>query len=198
MTLEIELTDLQVAMLKQFAANHHAGAKDNLGTYKPLHIVQEYDPYIIHGAAYECNEVLYYCNENGQYYDSPEELVANVNNTPVDEVAPFRIDTEINQTKIYDLSDYFDAYGVCGEIVGSVRRYRNVSYHFSLIEAQRYIEYQKHNLNNPRIYTVDPGYGNVGDYEPFWDLLMTIGTKINKSECQSADIPENQVAERVE
>ena len=51
----------------------------------------------------------------------------------------------------------------------------NVAYFFSLEEARRYKEYQKHNLKNTRIYAECPGYSNNGDWEPFYDLLTSIG-----------------------
>jgi len=55
-----------------------------------------------------------------------------------------------------------------------------------LVEAKRYMEYQKHNLTRPRTYTVSGGYSNNGEYEPFWNLLMAAGQKLLK-ENQSID-----------
>ena len=58
--------------------------------------------------------------------------------------------------------------------------WRNVAYFFSQEEARRYTEYQKHNLELPRIYAQSPGYNNEGDWQPFYDLLLSIGQLLNK------------------
>jgi hypothetical protein len=56
--------------------------------------------------------------------------------------------------------------------------YDDIAYFFSKEEAKRYIQYQKHNLNNPRIYCKAPGYNNEGDFEPFYKLLREIAGKL--------------------
>ena len=38
---------------------------------------------------------------------------------------------------------------------------------------------KKHNLKNPRIYTVSAGYNNFSDYTTLSNLLLNIGKKLN-------------------
>ena len=182
MEITINLDEKVEVFLKQFAAHQHCGAIDNLGTYKPLHFVQDFDPIIIHGASTpECYRTQYHSLTTDVYYDTPMELVAKETRTchkPERFTPGLLIDEEIVET----LEDYFNVYEVNAEVVGYIWRYRNVSHHFSLKEAKAYIKYQSHNLKQPRTYTVDPGYSNSGDYEPFWDLLMAIGTKLLEQE----------------
>lgn len=56
------------------------------------------------------------------------------------------------------------------------------SFHFSLEEARRYRNYQKHNLSDPYIYAQSPGYSNDGDFIPFYDLLRTVARSLERSE----------------
>lgn len=65
---------------------------------------------------------------------------------------------------------------------GVVKAYRTKAYFFIKEEAQRYIRYQGHNLNKPRIFADYMGYSNNGEYEHFYDLLMSIGTRLNEDE----------------
>lgn len=120
------VTPNQEKWLKHFAKFQKEGSRDNLGTYKPLHLVQTQD------------EVL---DERGQ-----------------------------KNEKI---------------------KWRTVSYHFTLQSAKDYIQYQRHNLTQPRTYTVAPGYSNNGDYEPFFDFLMAAGTALLESEKEE-NTPESE------
>ena len=67
------------------------------------------------------------------------------------------------------------------------RRYRNVAYFFILAEAMHYMQYQSHNLHNPRTFTYSSGYANHGDFEHFWDLLLSIGKMLNEEGGGKAD-----------
>ncbi len=40
------------------------------------------------------------------------------------------------------------------------------------------MKYKSHNLCEPRTYTVHCGYGNAGEYEHFFDLLMSMGQQL--------------------
>lgn len=89
MDIKVNISEKQVQFLKQFADRQHDGGKDNLGTYKPIHIVQSMVPIIIHGAVTpECYATKYYSKDSGTYYDTPEELVAKVKK--IDDVIPLR------------------------------------------------------------------------------------------------------------
>ena len=60
--------------------------------------------------------------------------------------------------------------------------YLPVAYFFIRKEAERYKEYQRHNLNNPRIYTSTSGYNNNGEFEHFYQVLLNAGVKLHQGE----------------
>jgi len=67
-------------------------------------------------------------------------------------------------------------------IVDNDYDYEDVAYFYTLQSAKEYIKYQSRNLTNPRTYTKSGGYSNYGEYEHFWDLLMSLGIKLNKNQ----------------
>lgn len=179
MTIQVNLTEEQVFFLRQFAEKQKPGLHDNLGTHKPLHIVQTK---IIDHVFDDGNsgERAFFSPNSQKFYESEVELIEDISGLESHEIRPYE-DAEyddINDVYITSYQKYFEAYDVEGMVVSVVERWRDVSYHFTLVEAKKYIKYQGHNLNDPRTYTVAPGYANKGDYEPFWDLLMTIGTQL--------------------
>ncbi|MED3550166.1 hypothetical protein [Cytobacillus praedii] len=58
--------------------------------------------------------------------------------------------------------------------------WEKVAFFFIRDEAKRYMKYQKHNLNEPRVYTYSAGYANYGDFVPFRELLLSIGQQLNQ------------------
>lgn len=187
MQLTIDITDKQVEFLKKFAEKQGPGAADNLFTYKPIHIVQKmeytYIPY-----SYELeNDLSLYSNENidlvyvtdGEYnYSDRKELVRDEyecagKEKPTDEI--------FEEFKDYDDLNFFSHFELDVDIFFRVGYYVNVAFFLIREEAQRYIEYQSHNLpKKTRIYTYGPGYANYGEYEHFYDLLMNMGMQLNK------------------
>lgn len=188
MNVNIDLTDEQVKFLKQFAANQHEGANDNLGTCKPLHLVQTEMLEYMHDGGGNGDYDIYVKTDSldGKEFTSERDLVLEYGNyEKAEDVVNY--DTayygdEINGKTICSLEDYFKAYGICSpvECCSVVKKYRTVAYFFILENAKEYLKYQSHNLTNPRTYTVSCGYANKGEYEPFFDLLMTLGTQLNK------------------
>jgi len=84
---------------------------------------------------------------------------------------------------IVDEGDYLSAYGIPNDFYHKTNicfGYRTAAVFFILDEARKYIEYQGHNLTNPRTYTIGAGYANKGEYHHFWELLFNIGEKLNK------------------
>lgn len=187
MNINIELTDEQVSYLKQFAANQYEGAEDNVCTPKPLHLVQtQIEEYIHDGGGNGEYDVYINTDDYSERFENERDLVLKYGkyDNPDDvvdyETAYYEKDS-INDRTIYDIDDYFKAYGIDSaiECCSVVRRYETVAYFFILENAKKYIKAQSHNLNNPRTFTVYRGYSNESEYEPFFDLLMSIGTKLN-------------------
>ena len=53
-----------------------------------------------------------------------------------------------------------------------------VAYFLTRAEAERYMKYQKHNLNKPRVYTRDCGYSNAGDLQCLIKTLQKMGEQL--------------------
>lgn len=177
MKITIELSDKQERFLRQFAENQTPGEHDNLGTHKPLHLVQTQDFLTVYGHHDNGDQIWI---KDGETYNSLYEVIlacARIEPLPYEEA----LYQEINGVYVEDESSYCKVYGVDYNTVSPVtefERYRTVAYFWTLAEAKRYKEYQRHNLRKPRTYTVAGGYANEGDYEPFWDLLMTAGRQV--------------------
>lgn len=197
--VEIDLNETQVKFLKEFAEKHFDGAKDNAYTANALHVVQSkvyiYVPYSWDVAEYYEGQTVVFCTDSAYeyWYTDEKQVIQDWYESEEEELnIPLLSFEEANKSldfvniygkeqDIFDYEDYFKAYGV--EITGISWRledWENVAYFFILDEAKRYIEYQRHNLMQPRTYTIHPGYANKGDFIPFRDLLLTIGKQLNQ------------------
>lgn len=190
MKLTIDINDEQVRFLKQFAEKQAEGSRDNVCTRKPLHLVQT-----------ERIEYVHDGGDNGDYnvfinaddvelpiFENERDLVLKYGEyDDPDDVMDFETAyacDSVNDMIITDYNDYFEAYGITSPIerLSAVRRYETVAYFFILENAKAYMSYQSHHLKNPRTYTVTCGYSNKGEYESFFDLLMSIGQQLNSND----------------
>jgi len=190
----ISLTGEQEKFLKEFSLKQCEGSEDNLGTHHPLHLVQTRDEEVV-DPDYETPDKVQYHAVWGEQYDSPQELIAGYWENQCEE-CPIEIisydeayaqdeftDAKGEQQVIFGEDSYLSAYGLDEEMYCKVNigyRYRTVATFFILDEARKYLEYQGHNLTNPRTYTVGAGYANQGEYHHFWELLFGIGEDLNK------------------
>lgn len=189
--LVIELTEAQEKFLKKFNKDHHAGSKKNLCTYMPIHVVEE-EKYIYVPNRYDIDSYSidgHICFiEDGEYiYHSIDDLTEAWNdNVDEDYIIPYYKDvegTEVNGIFIDDEEGYINAYQIENiEIVYAIKYYVPTAFFFIREEAERYKQYQSHNLENPRVYTYSPGYSNCGEYEHFFSLLQKIGEQLNLTE----------------
>jgi hypothetical protein len=192
MNINVELTDKQVRYLKLFAKNQYPGADDNLCTHQPIHVVQTQKERVTE-SGYE-DEVVYLVPDwDYRVFYSVEDLVKEYY---YDEECPipivnfkdayskdFFIGIDGEENVITSDEDYLYAYGIPNDLYEKRAvelYYEDVAYFFTLQSAKEYIKYQGHNLNNPRTYTKSGGYDNRGEYHHFWELLMSIGIKLNK------------------
>lgn len=190
----ISLTEEQEKYLKLFASKHYSGSKDNLCTSQPLHLVQTRDEVVVDPEYEDAEKELYHVDDWQEDYDSPKELIVAFweqqdEECPI-EIVSFKeayaqdefMDVNGEEQVIVFPKDYLAAYGIDEKLYNKVNigyRYRTVATFFILDEAKKYLEYQGHNLTNPRTYTVDAGYANKGEYHHFWELLFGIGEKLN-------------------
>ena len=196
--MNIKVTEKQKKLLEQFAMNQYPGAHDNLCTCKPIHVVQIRQYHYVENSSniYGDIDSIVYIDQKAderEEYDSVNELIADYykynsvkSSIPVvafkDICNTFFEGFDEDNYYINDYADYISAYGLSNkiEVIEIVKQlyWDDVAYFFTLAEAKRYINYQKHNLGrNPRTYTKSGGYSNCGDYEPFWNLLFKIGNK---------------------
>lgn len=60
--------------------------------------------------------------------------------------------------------------------------YKPVAYFLTRKEADKYVQYQSHNLCYPRVFTAYAGYRNYGDYPVLIALLKRMGEEILREE----------------
>lgn len=60
--------------------------------------------------------------------------------------------------------------------------YKPVAYFLTRKEAEKYVQYQSHNLCYPRVFTAYAGYRNYGDYPVLIALLKRMGEELLKEE----------------
>jgi len=190
--LEIELTEAQKNFLKQFYEDHKVGSDKNLCTYMPIHVVEEvnynYVPYdtIIEDYSIE-GHICFYDSSDSYVYHSIDELTECWNdNVDEDYMIPKYsevINTTVNYVHILNEEDYINAYQIENiETWYAIKNYVPIAFFFIRKEALRYMEYQSHNLNKPRVFTYGPGYSNNGEYEHFFKLLQDIGKQLSLTE----------------
>ena len=193
--IEIELSGSQEKFLKEFSAKHYEGAEDNLFTADAIHVVQSKQDIFI---PYSSDIVDHFSDlpltftadeDYEEWFEDETELIKDYYDNKMEEcpieIKPFKsysyittIDGE--EEYIIDIDDYFKAYGI--KIVAAAwksHEWSNKAFFFIRDEAKRYIEYQRHNLRSPRVYTYSAGYANKGDFVPFRDLLLAIGKQLN-------------------
>ncbi len=174
--ITIKVTPDQEKWLKHFAEFQKEGARDNLGTSKPIHIVETRDEKVIFDNGDSGDQKAYFDIDTGGCYETVEEILEDrgiENFLPYEEAYIEGVGEEF----IWNEFDYLKAYGVKKvEKVSINYTYRPVSYHFTLQSAREYIKYQGHNLKHPRTFTATPGYGHQGDYEHLFDFMMSAGT----------------------
>lgn len=189
----IDLTERQEYFLKEFAAKHYPGSRDNVGTDRPIHLVQTRRERVVDPDYDSADKITYFVPDWEEVYDSYQELIAAYykdKECPIPIVSfdeAYRandfIDVNGEAQVIFGEEEYLEAYGIkrdfyCKTFIGYY--FETVAYFWTLDEAKRYMEYQGHNLTNPRTYTVSGGYANKGEYYDFWELLFNLGCQLNK------------------
>ena len=193
-TITINLTDEQERYLKEFSLKQFSGSKDNVGTDRPLHVVQTQYNRVVDPDHEDPDKVSYFVPDWCEDYESMQDLIKayyqhESDGCPIEivdydvayEASEF-IDVNGDEPIILSEDDYLEAYGIPKDFyykVNTVFDYRTVAVFFILDEAKKYMEYQGHNLTNPRTNTIGAGYANKGGYHHFWDLLFNIGKQLN-------------------
>lgn len=193
MELAINITEKQKELLKIFAKNHHLNSDKNMATRNPLFIVETRKERLINKEYEDADAIYFHVHEWVENYNTVEDIVEDfwfdgkcpIKIKPFDEVFKTKIrDCNGHEIYIFDEEDYLKAYGFdLSYEIGYIKYYYEpIAYFFIFEEAEKYLKYQKHNLTSPRINCIGAGYANYGDYHHFYDLLMSIGTKLNEGE----------------
>lgn len=198
--MNINLTEQEIKFLKDFASKQYDGAEDNICTHTPIHVVENrvsiiVDPeYNYDAIEYIFNEVVFKTFEELRdsvlkyIIDNYSDSLNTIDNIDSDdtEVAIETLGNIFKNIKDYDYLNYwltindFDDVEIHEHFIKYI--WQPIAFFFIRDEAKRYLQYQKHNLNNPRIYTYALGYSNHGDMPVFRELLMKLGQKLLKEE----------------
>ena len=177
------LTPKQRDFLKLFAKRQHGGAKDNFCTNRPIHIVQEkcYEYYRYHLDLDDGEMDVQFHYGNRWYKDEADIVRKTIESTRIcDLLIPtykelFGQDIDgFGEIKSY--AEYFQYFGVPNvDVSFAISHWEDKAFFFIFRSAIEYKVSQAHNLKETRINTEYFGYGNDGEYEHFYDLLMEMG-----------------------
>lgn len=192
MKITVDITEEQVAFLKQFAANQKEGSKDNLATYKPMHFVQEKRYYTVPFHDDVADELggtpVFRIKGYTEWMEDISECIRmyledarvqgwfHKERMEVPDVEPFNGSQTEDAFREYLEEYHADWAGY--EIAIRLYHWNTVASFFILKNALAYKKQQAYKLTEPRTYTAAPGDANNGEYEPFWDFLMRAGTQL--------------------
>jgi len=178
--MNIELNEREAKLLAEFAAKQYEGAKDNIGTRTPIHVVERLEKYFAAGDGDEwlCEDKEY------KLYPDFESMIEDMRKDGAELPKYSEVEyEEVNDTTIFSEEDYCEAYGIHAKKGQIIKTYRPIAFFFIRDEAVRYKDgYQSHNCENCRIYTYGLGYSNKGDLPVFRELLMRMGKQLNEQE----------------
>jgi|AGTN01.1.fsa_nt_gi hypothetical protein len=175
--MNIELTETERKFLAEFAAKQHEGAKGNVGTRTPIHVVERERKVFVEDSS---TEVWVDDDNNYEAYESFEDLISarrrdgqslpEYEDGSIDAVLGVWINSEAHYCKIYGINARHGRY---------VSSWEPIAFFLILDEAKRYKNgYQAHNCGDCRIYTYGLGYSNRGDMPVFRELLMRMGRQL--------------------
>lgn len=181
--MNIELTSREKDMLAEFAKKQYDGAKDNIGTMTPIHVVERIRKEYVES---EEGEAWLWTDYNEwKTFDSFDEMLdyakkaTKENYPPYDEVEY----EDVNDIWIDSEKSYCKAFNINAYPCKVVQYTEPVAFFFIRDEAIKYKDgYQAHNCDNCRTYTYGLGYSNNGDLPVFRALLMRMGEIINAEE----------------
>ena len=165
MKIEIEVNDEELFFLKQYS-DVYDKERDIDFTYEPIVIVEDIEE-IVTKYGFEDDVVYVY---DGERYGTEDELVLELkrNNFSYEEIETITADLHFHDKALNNRIKKFYV----------IYRYKPVAYFLTRCEAEKYCEYQKHNLNKPRVYSRGIGYSNNGDMKSLNNLLLKIGDSV--------------------
>lgn len=201
--MKIELNEKERVMLKQYASVFKEEREIDF-TANPIIVVQKkeriptVESYDVVGYWYE---ILIDCNIDDKFYyislhdnETPikisniedkicKELKTVISDRSIISDFVLKISSElfynnkVSEHKIEYVVDNISLKAVIS-IIPFTFIWENVAYFFTRAEAERYIKYQSHNLDDYRIYTTHVGHCNNGDFPVFQKLLLRMGNQL--------------------
>lgn len=168
--MEIKLNEREIEFLKQYAQVYDE-EREKDGTRDPLVVVEDVEE-IITEDGYE-DEIRYCWDE--ETYKNIEELKEAL----VEEDGHTK--EEIEEI-IEELEEYGEALQGSIKKFSVIIKYKPIAYFLTRKEAEKYCNYQKHNLKKPRVYTRYMGYANNGDLQCIANLVLNIGKQLVEGE----------------
>ncbi len=178
MEIKLELSDKRKEFLKQYARVYEQEREFD-GTADPIVVVErEIRIPTRDGLEDDCS-YLWITEDEENEFDNLYDLETAINESR------YVIKNKELQKLLCNLRD-----GIENEIEGLgkfvinyyVKAQEPVAYFLTIAEAEKYMEYQKHNLQRTRILTRHMGYSNRGDLVEFSKMLLEIGEMLNKEE----------------
>lgn len=181
--MNIKLTQRERDFLTEFAKKQHDGAKDNLGTMTPIHVVERIRTEYVNNP--DGDAWIWTDDYECKAFDDFDDMVAYAREQTKKDYPEYR-DVEYEDVvkdgeEIWVESEeaYCRAFGIKAYRVTAVQYAEPVAFFFIRDEAVKYMtDYQKHNCENCRVYTRGLGYSNYGDFPVFRALLMRMGEMI--------------------
>ena len=171
--MNIQLTDREAKFLKQYSEIYESEREID-STANPI-VVVEAQQDIPADADYGYDKVTYVWDMES--YDDEDELEEELKENDFTSKERDEIFAELEET---------------GEALGgSIQRvfvnilWVPVAYFLTRSEAEKYCQYQKHNLKNPRVYSRYVGYRNNGDLDCLMGLLLRMGKELSECEAQN-------------
>jgi hypothetical protein len=171
--MEINLTHSEKVFLKQYAKVYAAERKIDF-TRTPI-VVVEVEEYIATPDGYH-DKIIYLWEETE--YLNKDDLIDELR-----EQEDFS-DDEILEIAI-ELEETGEALEGSIRVFPVQRTYRPVAYFLTRAEAEKYCQYQRHNLKRPRVFSRYVGYSNNGDLECLMQLLLRMGNDLLETEEES-------------
>ena len=160
--INISITPKELELLKQYAAVYDSEREID-GSADPIVIVEVPEEILASSDGLWDEERYFYEDE---VYTDEDELIAQLRN---EGWSDDDIDDAIWELNNEGKSQYG---GISVQYIKT--QWRPVAYFLTRAEAQRYCQYQGHNLKTPRIYTAYCGYSNDGDLKHLSQLLLRI------------------------
>ena len=165
--MKIELTEKEIEFLKQYARVY--GEERSLDcTRDPVVVVEDVEESV---AADGFGDKQVYTWDMETYYSLEELRKALIENDySENDITDMLEDVEENGHCMHNEIQKYEVY----------IKYRPIAYFLTRTEAERYVKYQSHNLTKPRVYTRSCGYGNRGDLQCLYQLLLKMGQQLNQ------------------